>query len=83
MGSTHALNLFFLQHVQQPDLGLGRELPDFVKKDSSLVGPFETSPLLAYGAGESTLLVTEEFAVQQGLGDCTAVHLYERPVPAC
>ena len=62
-GSTDALDLFSLQDVQQSYLGLGWELPYFIKKNGALVGPLETPPLLADGAGESAFLVAEKLAV--------------------
>jgi hypothetical protein len=54
--------------VQQPHLGLWRQFPNFVYKDGTFVGPLEAPPLLADGAGESALLVTEKLAVQKRLG---------------
>jgi hypothetical protein len=51
LGSAHALHFPVLQHPEQSDLGLGRQLADFVEKDGTAVGPFKTPPLPGEGPG--------------------------------
>ncbi len=80
--SSHTLDFFFLKDMQQPDLGLERKLSNFVQEDGAFVGPFESPPPLTDGPGESPLLVPEEFAVDESLGDGAAVHLDKRAVLA-
>ena len=80
--SSHAFDFFGLKDAQQPHLGLGWKLSNLIQEDRALVGPFESPSLLTDGPGESSLLVTEELAVEEGLRDGAAVHLDQRPILA-
>ena len=51
-----------LQHAQQFDLQILRQLPYFVQKQGSALGQFETSPLAGDRPGERAFLMAEEFA---------------------
>ena len=67
-----------LQEAQELDLGGGRDLPDFVEEEGPLVRRGEVPGLPLGGAGEGALLVAEELALEQRLGQRRAVHLDER-----
>ena len=71
--------------LQEPqDLRLQRDghVPDLVEQDRAAVALLEFSDPAAVGAGERALLVTEELALEQGLGDGRAVEREERGVGA-
>ena len=72
-----ALDLALLQHAQDLGLGAQAHVPHLVEEDRALVGELELADLLLGGAGERALLVAEELALDQLLGDGRAVHLDE------
>src|SRR5262249_53528188 len=72
-GPADALELALLQHAQQLDLGRGRELPYLVEEDRPSVGDLDLALLLNEGAREGPLLVPEELALENGLGESRAV----------
>jgi len=51
-----------VQHAQQLDLDMRRQLADFVEKESSLVGQFKESGLGRVGAAESAFFIAKQFA---------------------
>ncbi len=57
--AADALEFLFLQHAQQLDLGGGRDVADFIKKDRSAIGNLE--PPFAHGhrAGKRALFVAK------------------------
>ena len=71
-----------LQHAQQLGLQLRRQLPDLVQENRSLVSYFELALFSFDGAGERALLVSEELAFEQRLGQRGAVDGDERFVSA-
>src|SRR5258705_6464664 len=72
-----AFKLALLQDAQQLHLKRGREFTDFIKKDRAAVGYFQSPLLLRQRAGEGSLLVTKQFALQQRLSQRGAVNGHE------
>ena len=66
-----------LEHAQELGLELQRHLPDLVQEQRAGVREIEQALLEVLGVGESTLLVAEELALQQVLGDGAAVEVDE------
>ena len=63
-----------LQYPEELALqGVGH-LTDFVKEQGTSMRQLEAPPPLAHGPGEGPFLVTEQLALQQGLGQGGAVH---------
>ena len=58
----------------------GVHLADLVEEDRAVVGGLELADLLFRGAGEGALLVAEQLAFQQRLGQGGAVEADERPI---
>jgi hypothetical protein len=65
--AAHWLELVLLQGPQQLDLGLERELADFIEEQRAAVGQFQFALLVAVGAGEAALDVPEQLGFEQGL----------------
>jgi hypothetical protein len=76
--ASDALDLALLQDAQ--DLGLGRQrhVADLVEEDRPAVAELELADPLARGAREGALLVAEELALDQVVGDGGAVDGDER-----
>ena len=77
-GAADALEPPLLQHAEQFRLHGQRDLADLVEEDGAAVGQLEPPLALADGAGERPLLVAEQLALQQRLGQRRAVHRDER-----
>src|SRR5262245_56004565 len=77
-----AAKLPLLQHPQELGLGSGVHLRYLVEEQGAAVGQFEAALTALDGAGEGTLLVAADLALQQCLGNGRAVHGDERPLPA-
>ncbi len=75
------IDLAFLQRAQQLDLGVERQLADLVEEQRAAVGLLELADALVDGAGERALLVAEQDALDQVLGDRAAVDDDERLRP--
>ena len=73
LGPTDALELPLLEDAE--DLGLGRrgQLAHLVEEDGAAGRTLEPAGLLAVGSGEGTALVAEELALDQALGQRTAI----------
>jgi len=79
LARTHRIDLALLQHPQQLDLdGVGR-LAYLVEEDGAALGLPAETVMIAVGAGERSLDVTEELALEQGLGNRAAVDGHEGP----
>ena len=72
------IDLAVLQRAQQLDLRLERQLADLVEEQRAAVGLLELADALVDGAGEGALLVAEQDALDQVLGDGAAVDDHER-----
>ncbi len=71
-----------LQHAQQLHLRRRRGLADFVEEERALGRRAEETDLVLDGAGERSLHVTEQFALEQALGKRAAVDREKRPFGA-
>ena len=71
--APHAFKLALLQDAQELGLQLRRQLADLIEKDGAAFGHLELALLLRHGAGEGSLLVPEQLAFQQCLGEGGAV----------
>src|SRR5262249_18614187 len=63
----------FLQDAEELGLQAQRHLADLVEKQGPAVGELEEAFLIVLGAGERALLVAEELALEEGLGEGGAV----------
>src|SRR5690606_32920010 len=70
---AQALDLALLEHAQELDLHVARDLADLVEEQGAAVSGLEAALARAGGAGEGALLVAEELAFEDGLGDGGAV----------
>ena len=72
------IDLAFLQRAQQLHLRVERQLADLVEEQRAAVGFLELADALVDGAGERALLVAEQDALDEVLGDGAAVDGDER-----
>src|SRR5438270_5408512 len=72
-GGADRNHLAMLQNTQKLDLRRGRSLADLVEKERSRRGRGEKTFLVSHGAGERSLHVTEQFALQQSFRERAAV----------
>jgi hypothetical protein len=75
------LDLAFLEHPQHLGLGAQAHVAHLVEEDRPLVRELELPDLLLRGPRERPLLVAEELALDELLGDRRTVDLDERLVP--
>src|SRR5207247_1089364 len=73
LGATDRPHLFLLNHAQELHLQVQRHLADFIEKDRAVLGRDEQPATCLHRAGESTLHVPEELALQERLRDGSAV----------
>jgi hypothetical protein len=71
-----------LEHAQELHLEVGRHLRELVEEERSAVGLLEEPLLVAHGAGERALDVSEDLRLEQGLGQGAAVDGEEGAVRA-
>ena len=71
--AAHAHQFAFLKYAQQLGLKWKREFGNFVEEGGAAVSGFEQSFFLRERSCERTLLVSEEFALKESLGDGSAV----------
>jgi len=60
--AADTLDHVFLQHAQQLDLQIERQVADLVEKQGAAIGLLEAPLACLHGAGKGALFVTEEFA---------------------
>ena len=77
--AADALDLALLEDAQELRLDLQRQLADLVEEERAPVGQLEEADPPGDGAGEGALLVAEELALDQPLGDRGAVDRDQRP----
>ena len=82
LGAADALERMPFEHAEELGLNRGAHLADFVEHERALVGLLELADLALGGAGEGALLVAEQLALQQRLGERRAVEADERPLLA-
>ena len=76
--AAHGLELVFLQHAEQLDLHVERQLTDFVEEQRAAIGQFEASDPAIERAGERTSDMSEQLALDQPCRDRAAVDFHER-----
>ena len=72
------LDLSVLQEAQQQRLHAQAHLTHFVEEQRAAMRELELARLVAIRAGEAALHVTEQFGLEQGLGQARAVDRDER-----
>ena len=72
-GPPHPAKFPGLQHPQQVNLHLHRNIAHFVKKEGSGIDHFKAALLGIFGVGEGAFLVAEELALQELIGEGPAV----------
>ena len=80
--AADALEGLLLEHAQHLGLGGRRHVADLVEEEGAAVALLELADAAAVGAGEGALLVAEQLALQQVLGDGGAVQRQERRLGA-
>ena len=78
LGRADGNHFALLQHAEQLDLRRRRRLADFVEEERALRRRAEEAELVADRAGERSLHVTEQLALEQALGQRAAVDREER-----
>src|SRR5262249_14165918 len=81
--ASETFELPFLQDPQQLGLQRQRDVANLIQKEGSVVGEFKAADFLRDGSGKRTLLMTEEFALQQVKGNGRAIQLHKRASAAC
>ena len=79
LGAADALELALLQHAQQLDLHVGRQVADLVEEQRAAVGQLEAAEPPRDRAGERALLVAEQLRLEHAGRERGAVHAHERP----
>ena len=72
------IDLAVLQRAQQLHLDVERQLADLVEEERAAVGLAELADMLVGGAGEGALLVAEEDALDEIVGNRAAIDRDER-----
>ena len=72
-GAAQSLDVLVLQHAQQLDLHVGRQVTNLVEEDRRGVGELEASDLARQGSRIRTFLPAEELALDQRRGNGRAV----------
>src|SRR5437016_13845032 len=78
----HGFELLLLENAKKLHLRLEGQLADLVEEDRAAIGELEAADAALQGTGEGTLHMSEQLALDQTRGDCTAVHLHQRTVAA-
>src|SRR5712664_1376569 len=68
----------FLQHPQECNLSVQRQLADFVQENGSSARQFKSTEPALHRPGERALFVAKEFGRNQRWGKSSAVHAHER-----
>src|SRR5262249_49299010 len=69
----------FLQIAQKLGLQVERQFCYLVEKYRPAIRRFQPSGLVSVGAGESALNMTKQFALQEGIGEGSAIYDRESP----
>src|SRR5713226_4449189 len=76
--ASDAFEFTFLQHPQECNLSVQRQLADFVEENGSSVRQFKSTEAALQRPGERALFVAKEFGGNQRWGKSCAVHAHER-----
>src|SRR5260370_25927665 len=71
-----------LENAQQFDLHIRRHVANLIQKYRSSVSQLKSADPAIGRAGESSLLMTKQFAFNETDGKRRAVYLEQRPIPA-
>src|SRR5690606_20385812 len=71
--ATESLELARLDHAQQLDLRVQRQLTDLVEEQGGAVGVLEAADMAVEGAGEAALLMPEQHRFDEIFGDRAAI----------
>src|SRR6266852_1677594 len=77
-----AKHLAVLEDAEQLGLKIGAGLSDLIEKQGAARGPLEASRALLDGAGERSLLMTEQLAFDHAVGERLAIDREERTLGA-
>jgi hypothetical protein len=77
VGAADPLDLFFLNRAQELRLQLVFQIADLIEEECPASRELELAELLADRAGEGSLLVAEERALDKLLGNGREVHGHE------
>src|SRR4030095_16920315 len=80
--AAQALELLFLENAQEFGLKFKRDVAHLVEKDCAPMRQFEPTHSLRDGAGESSLFVPEQFALEEPGRNSGTVHFHECPLAA-
>ena len=72
-GAAHRVHHALLQHAQQLDLQLQRQVANLVQKNRAVLRQLKAPDPVGHGAGKCALAVAKELALDQVLGDGRAV----------
>src|SRR5260370_5960353 len=76
--STDTFEFVFLQNMQERDLGLGRELSEFIEEDRAPLGQLTAPQAPLSCPREGALLMAEQFRRNQVAWNCGAVNTDKR-----
>src|SRR5207344_3417053 len=80
--ASEPLDLALLQHAQQLDLNVERQITDLIEKNRRLIGHLEAPHLSRQGAREGALLPPEQLALdERGRNRPTVDAHHDVPVP--
>ncbi|MNF78791.1 hypothetical protein D3C84_609870 [compost metagenome] len=79
---AYSANFTFLQYAQQACLGFERQFADFIEEQGAAVRGFHQPGTTGAGAGECAFFMAEQFRLDEGLGDGSAVHRDHRRLGA-
>src|SRR3981189_1249811 len=80
--AADAFEFTFLQHPQECNLSVQRQLPDFVEENSSSVRQFKPPAAALHRPGERAFFVAKEFGRNQRWPKACAVRAHEGPFRA-
>ena len=72
-GAAQAGDFFGVEDAQEAHLCREGHFADFIEEDGAAVGGFKDARSLRACVGKRTFFVAEEFAFEEGFGDCAAV----------
>src|SRR5262245_53582538 len=76
--ATEPLDGSFLEHAQELGLGAGLQIADFIEEQSAAVRLLKATDAAGLRTGEGAAFVTEEFALEQSVGNGGAIDSDER-----
>ena len=75
--APHGIDHALLQHAQQFDLHVQRQVTDFIQKEGAAMGQLKSTNSVGHRPGESPLAMSKQFAFQQILGNGGTVDGHE------